>query len=427
MFYVPYFVAWETSGINGAWVQADRPGLNAELLTRLTFFNTEPQRIHFIVVGRISQDVSSFLMTEGFENMVKLAIEDSHQGRRKNLFAIPYPTWFRYYPALEPSGPLIELQSSVSVVYANYSLNLPAECRKLEWSEALTSQLRAACNGRSRCSSVFLPAWSMPHEQLNECPVFEISGMYQCGNGPPLTFKMGPGEMKTFHALILSCTQGPHWLLSSSISPALVSGTDVLQPELPLPQNATILASLIGSAESKETGRVRIFQMCQQRPNLCVSFDTGSRTNFSLSVSEHIPDLYQLIMASTFCINPKGDSPTRKGLFDALVLGCIPVIFTEDSLKWYRMHIPSWESISVLVSENMVMQEGFNLFDYLQAYARDDPSGVQQKQRAINNIAYSLQYSSIPAPNNSRGPDAFDLILQHLQALVSNESKTISG
>merc|ERR1711953_1608408 len=37
---------------------------------------------------------------------------------------------------------------------------------------------------------------------------------------------------------------------------------------------------------------------------------------------------YQQLMAnSTFCLEPPGDSPTRKGFFDALLVGCVPVIF----------------------------------------------------------------------------------------------------
>ncbi|GAA6004436.1 uncharacterized protein JCM10292_007067 [Rhodotorula paludigena] len=34
---------------------------------------------------------------------------------------------------------------------------------------------------------------------------------------------------------------------------------------------------------------------------------------------------------STFCLQPPGDSPTRKGFFDSILLGCIPVIFRRDT------------------------------------------------------------------------------------------------
>ena len=30
---------------------------------------------------------------------------------------------------------------------------------------------------------------------------------------------------------------------------------------------------------------------------------------------------------SEFCLQPRGDSPTRKLVFDSLVLGCIPIVF----------------------------------------------------------------------------------------------------
>ena len=36
---------------------------------------------------------------------------------------------------------------------------------------------------------------------------------------------------------------------------------------------------------------------------------------------------YKYSLRSVFCLQPMGDLPTRKGLFDAIVFGCIPVVF----------------------------------------------------------------------------------------------------
>lgn len=42
-------------------------------------------------------------------------------------------------------------------------------------------------------------------------------------------------------------------------------------------------------------------------------------------------------MNSTFCIQPPGDSATRRGFFDSLIAGCIPIIFSRDmgNYLWY--------------------------------------------------------------------------------------------
>jgi hypothetical protein len=37
--------------------------------------------------------------------------------------------------------------------------------------------------------------------------------------------------------------------------------------------------------------------------------------------------------SSTFCLQPQGDSPTRRSTFDALLAGCIPIFFHVDSFQ----------------------------------------------------------------------------------------------
>lgn len=47
-----------------------------------------------------------------------------------------------------------------------------------------------------------------------------------------------------------------------------------------------------------------------------------------------------LAFLSTFCLTPPGDTVSRKGLFDAILMGCIPVVFYEGTAK-YPWHLPS--------------------------------------------------------------------------------------
>merc|ERR1712187_993520 len=70
------------------------------------------------------------------------------------------------------------------------------------------------------------------------------------------------------------------------------------------------------------------------------------------------------MMDSTFCINPAGDTPTRKGIFDALVLGCIPVITDSRSLEIYKWHIPNWTAVSVFIPRHRIMKS-FHIVDHL--------------------------------------------------------------
>lgn len=53
--------------------------------------------------------------------------------------------------------------------------------------------------------------------------------------------------------------------------------------------------------------------------------------------SPHHPN--ELSKQSIFCFQPTGDLPTRKGLFDSIVMGCIPVVFhSQTAENMYTWH-----------------------------------------------------------------------------------------
>jgi hypothetical protein len=53
------------------------------------------------------------------------------------------------------------------------------------------------------------------------------------------------------------------------------------------------------------------------------------------------PVLLSAMYQSEFCLQPPGDSPTRRSFFDAMLVGCIPVIFQKEA-AWsqYVHHLP---------------------------------------------------------------------------------------
>jgi len=414
MFYVPYFVAWETSSTNSVWIDAHRPHLDKELFTHLTHFNSSglPGRNHFIVIGRISLNALGFINNGAFEHMVKLVLEDSAPGNVTNVFAIPYPTWFRYYPSLEITPGAAAGESKIDVQSAGFNMNSDTANCDPKWLGDLTSRIRTSCNGRTFCSFLISPVEAAAAKQVR-CPVYDVFGKYSCGVGAPQTFKTVPQEAAVGHAVVLGCNRGPCWLWGACEHPGLPGPSGARTRTGPL-------ATMIGSARPTEYERVVLFGMCKQRPQLCAIYETGQRENSSSFVHSRIPDMYQLVMSSTFCVNPPGDTPTRKGLFDSLVLGCIPVVTSEDSLQHYRFHLPFWRSVSVLVTTEQLFSKGFNLFDYLAAYLEKNPREVWQKQETMRKAAYSLQYSLQPATAVMRGPDAFDKILEYMLSRPSS-------
>jgi hypothetical protein len=408
MFYVPYFVAWETSAANGVWVAAHRPALDKELVGHLTHFGSIglSGRNHFIVVGRISYNALGFVNNGIFQHMVKLVLEDTDPGQMPNVFAVPYPTWFRYYPSLETSPGRLPTPGKIHVHSAFANIKSNSNTCINNGLGNLTLRMRSACDGRSSCSFLISLVAETVSQQTS-CPIHDVVGSYSCDKGTPMSFRTVPHEKSVGHAVVLSCHRGPCWLWGACTHPGKEnpgSGNTRAGP----------MAALIGSARAEEYERNVIFDMCAQRPHLCSVYDTGLRENSSTFVHSRIPDMYQLLMASTFCINPPGDTPTRKGLFDSLVLGCIPVVTSEDSMQHYRFHLPFWRSVSVLVTTEQLFSEGFNLFDHLAAYQQNNAMEVWQKQETIRKVAYSLQYSNEPATAVMRGPDAFDRIVEYM-------------
>ncbi|CAN0907612.1 Probable xyloglucan galactosyltransferase GT20 [Linum grandiflorum] len=77
--------------------------------------------------------------------------------------------------------------------------------------------------------------------------------------------------------------------------------------------------------------------------------------------------LVDMFMESEFCLQPPGDSPTRKSVFDSLVSGCIPVLFSPFTAYYqYPWHLPEeHEKYSVFVDEEQVRKMKVNVVERL--------------------------------------------------------------
>ena len=159
---------------------------------------------------------------------------------------------------------------------------------------------------------------------------------------------------------------------------------------------------------------------------------------------------------SVFCLNPPGDSPTRKGLFDSILAGCIPVVFDkytlEDQYSWH-IGIDRFESISVYIPiEEMIgklrmegaeatlapnkkkkklrkfdeLSVGGNLTNFMDRLEQISPDSIKQMQLSISRIAHSLQYSIPPmsASEEKRWQppfkDSVDVIIEKMLEKAKN-------
>jgi len=184
----------------------------------------------------------------------------------------------------------------------------------------------------------------------------------------------------------------------------------------PRPLTALFIGSLKTSQPNSNTLRRLLFSQCEEPDCKWV------RTAHSCTGVIDMTDAMLLLRKSVFCPAPTGDSITRKSIFDSLVAGCIPVLFSKASLSQYSWHVTEAEidAISVYIPLNDMISNNKNFMEVLKAISADE---ILQKQEAIRLIAPRLQYSVVPdrVGNGTEGhtweppfPDAQQVIIDRI-------------
>ena len=114
---------------------------------------------------------------------------------------------------------------------------------------------------------------------------------------------------------------------------------------------------------------------------------------------------------SVFCLQPDGDSPTRKSFYDSVVSGCIPVLFRYN----YKVRYPfedriNYDKFTVTINDYEV-KDAVSVYNILKNL---DEETIYRKQQYIYKVMKHLQYS-YPL-NNGTEDDAFQFILDEIAA-----------
>lgn len=159
--------------------------------------------------------------------------------------------------------------------------------------------------------------------------------------------------------------------------------------------------------------REQIVSQCKMTGQNCTVVDIGSHSS-NTAYSLH---LYE---QSRLCLMPGGDFPTRKAFLDAMLAGCIPVIFQPFAAQTQWLH--HWTSETVASQCTILLPLEEVLVDTKMAMLRlermaSDPSIIREKVSCIANISKRFQYS-LPSWESAEqhcepsAPDAFDVSLQ---------------
>ena len=146
----------------------------------------------------------------------------------------------------------------------------------------------------------------------------------------------------------------------------------------------------------------------------CKAAGSSSRCHYSLPRSP--ATTAQLYWEATFCLQPGGDTITRKAIVDALLLGCIPVLFHKGQAAQWGWHWGSWvHSATITLNQSAVRHGKLNVIDHLASLPAPK---VEAMRQAIRRHAHRMHYSAVDTGALALGlkgwatPDAFEVILE---------------
>ncbi|CAI9288036.1 unnamed protein product [Lactuca saligna] len=135
-------------------------------------------------------------------------------------------------------------------------------------------------------------------------------------------------------------------------------------------------------------------------------------------------DVMRLFQNSVFCLQPPGDSYTRRSTFDSILAGCIPVFFTPGSAYiQYIWHLPrDFHKYSVLIDEEDVHHKNVSIEHVLSQIPATKVAEMRDEViRLIPQVVYADPKSKL-----EKFKDAFDLsvdgVLERMDRLNKSES-----
>lgn len=88
--------------------------------------------------------------------------------------------------------------------------------------------------------------------------------------------------------------------------------------------------------------------------------------------------------SSTFCLVPKGDTPTSRRLFDAIVAGCIPIIVSDEIFLPFDGFL-DWGKFAIKVQEKDVLEAAGSrtIADYIERIPKETIQEMQVYLRSV--------------------------------------------
>lgn len=168
------------------------------------------------------------------------------------------------------------------------------------------------------------------------------------------------------------------------------------------------LYSFVGAPRpnSQESIRGNIISQCLASRRKCKLLDCKVKNC-------HNPVfVMEMFQRSKFCLQPSGDSFTRRSTFDSILAGCIPVFFHPGSAYiQYKWHLPkNYTQYSVFIPEEALRNGTANIDKILEAKTEDEVKGMREEViRLIPRVIYAHPRASLGTLE-----DAFDIAVKRV-------------
>lgn len=157
------------------------------------------------------------------------------------------------------------------------------------------------------------------------------------------------------------------------------SDSDVLQwQDFVRRRNRSTLFCFAGATRRtiRNDFRGLLLRHCKSEPSTCRLVNcAGERCSNGTS------EILETFLDSDFCLQPRGDSFTRRSIFDCMVAGSIPVLFWKRSAYYqYQWFLPGEPaSYSVFIDRNEVKNGTKSIKQELEKYSREDVKKMREK------------------------------------------------
>lgn len=169
----------------------------------------------------------------------------------------------------------------------------------------------------------------------------------------------------------------------------------------------TALFSFSGALRPQLADNIRtvLSNQCMNATTECARLDCAK-----ISCSHNPEPIYESLLQADFCLQPRGDTATRRSTIDSIVSGCIPVLFHPDSAETqYFWHFPDdYKSFSVYIPESCIMNRTCIVRDILRKIS---PAQVLKMREKLISMILSVVYKH-PGASDILQSDAFDMTIE---------------